>query len=124
MATLEEGTIFLKKKKKKLMTREDDPYKILQRLGDNAYKTEFSGDMNISSTFNVGDLAPYIEDEDERIEDLRENSLQMGEVDVKQVTQSNLLNHIKALVRIWPMVTYKHGTQGLGPSKSLLTWDP
>jgi len=34
-------------------------------VSDNAYKIELSGDMNISSTFDVGDLTPYIEDEDE-----------------------------------------------------------
>jgi len=34
--------------------------------------------MNIYATFNVGDLTPYIEDEDEGIEDLRANPLQGG----------------------------------------------
>jgi len=37
--------------------------------------------MNISTTFNVGDLSPYIEDEDEDIEDLRANALRGREVD-------------------------------------------
>jgi len=32
--------------------------------------------MNISATFNVGDLTPYIKDEDEGNEDLREISVQ------------------------------------------------
>jgi len=31
--------------------------------------------MNISATFNVGDLTPYIKDEDEGNEDLREISV-------------------------------------------------
>ena len=40
-------------------------YHIVQKVGDNAYKIELPGDMNISATFNVRDLPPYIEDEDE-----------------------------------------------------------
>ena len=79
--------------------------------------------MNTSATFNVGDLTPYIEDHDEGIKDLMENQLQGGKVDVKQATQSNLLNHIMTLVRIGPMVTYENGTLGLVPPKYLLTWE-
>jgi len=78
MAILKEGR-FLSRRKSKLMTRADDPYKIVQRVGDNAYKRELLGDMNISTTFNVEDLTPYIEDEDEGNEDLRENPLQGGD---------------------------------------------
>ena len=57
------------------MARGDDLYKIMQRVGDNAYKVELPSDMNISTTFNVGDLTSYIEDEDEDIGDLRANPL-------------------------------------------------
>jgi len=55
------------------MTRGDDPYKIVQKVGDNADKIELTGDMNILTAFNVGDLTPYIKDED-----LRANPLQGG----------------------------------------------
>jgi len=61
--------------KSKLMARGDDHYKIIQKVGDNAHKIELLRDMNISSTFNVGELTRYIEDEDESIEYLRENPL-------------------------------------------------
>jgi len=37
-------------------------------VGDNAYKVKLLGDMNISATFNVGDLTPCIEDEDKDLE--------------------------------------------------------
>jgi len=33
----------------------------VQKVGENAYKIELIGDMNISTKFNVGDLTPYIE---------------------------------------------------------------
>jgi len=53
--------------------------------------------MNIFITFNVGDLTPWIDNEDESHEDLRKNPLRRGgEVDAEQVAQDNLLNHIKA----------------------------
>ena len=48
----------------------------------------------------------------------------MNDSDAEQTTQSSPLNHIKALVHIWPMVTYENMTQVLGLSKPLLTWDP
>ena len=69
--------------KNKLIVRGDDPYKIVHNMGDNAYKVELPGDVSISATFNIGDLTPYIEDEDEDIGNLRANPLQGGEVDAE-----------------------------------------
>ena len=66
------------------MARGDDPHKIVQKVGDNAYKIELPDEMNIFTTFNVGDLTPYTEDKDEGREDLRANPLQW-EVDAEQV---------------------------------------
>ena len=43
------------------MARGDGPYLIVQIVGDNVYKIEFSGDMNIFATFNIAGLTPYIE---------------------------------------------------------------
>jgi len=80
------------------MARGNVPYKIVQIVGDNAYKVDLPGDMNISVTFNVGGLTPYIEDEDEDIGDLRVNPLQRGEVDADQTMRSNLLINIKAWI--------------------------
>ena len=64
---------FPSRRKSKLIAREDGPYKIVQKVGDKAYKIELLGDMNISTTFNVRDLTPYIEDDKEGYEDLRAN---------------------------------------------------
>jgi len=66
------------RRKSKLMARGDGPYKIMQRVRDNAYKIELPSDMNISTRFNVRGLTPYIEDEDEGHKDLRANPLQVG----------------------------------------------
>ena len=66
----------------------------MQKMGDNAYKVELPADMNISATFNVGDLTCYIEDDDEDIQDLRANPLQGGEVDAEQTMRPNLVNNV------------------------------
>ena len=66
------------RRKSKLMTRRCGLYKIVQRVGDNAYEIELPDDINIFSTFTVGDLTPYIEDDDEGHEYLRANPLQRG----------------------------------------------
>jgi len=47
-------------------------------VGENAYEIELLGVMNISATFDVGDLTPHIEDEDANTEELRANPLWGG----------------------------------------------
>jgi len=66
------------------MTRGDGPYEIMQKVGDNAYKIELAGEMNIPATFIVRDLTPCIEDEDEGHEDLRANPPWGSGVDVSK----------------------------------------
>jgi len=63
---------FPSKRKNKLLVRGDGPHKVRE----NAYKTELLGDMQVSNTFNVRDLTPYFEDDEEHNEDLRANPLQ------------------------------------------------
>lgn len=65
------------------MARGDGPFKVLAKVGANAYKLELPGDMTVSATFNVGDLSPYIEDEID-FGDLRANPLKEGEDDAGQ----------------------------------------
>lgn len=54
---------FPHKRKSKLMPRADGPFKVLEKVNDNAYKLELPGDYGVSATFNIKDLSPYIEDE-------------------------------------------------------------
>ncbi|CAL2257294.1 unnamed protein product [Prunus armeniaca] len=49
----------------KLKPRADGPFKVLRRVGDNAYKIELPGNYGVSATFNVADLSPYHGSEDE-----------------------------------------------------------
>ncbi|GJX89808.1 hypothetical protein Tco_0343134 [Tanacetum coccineum] len=74
------------------MPRGDGPYKVLERIGDNAYKLELPGDSKISATFNVGDLSPYFEDSP--LEDLMTNSSEPGGVDAGALGLPNPMNLI------------------------------
>ena len=70
---------FPNERKSKLAPRGDGPFKVLQKVGDNAYKLELLGTYDVSATFNVADLIPYLavdEDLDSWL-----NPFQEGEVD-------------------------------------------
>ena len=55
------------------MPRSDALFQILQKVGPNAYKVDLPGDYGVSATFNVADLGPYYDENDE-ISSLRSNS--------------------------------------------------
>ena len=71
---------FPSKRKSKIMPRSKGPFEILEQIDPNAYKVDLPEDYRISSTFNVADLRPYV-DESEEIPSLRSNSSQPGEDD-------------------------------------------
>ena len=52
-------------RKSKLMHRADGPFKILEKINDNAYKLELPPEFGVSPTFNISDLKPYLGEEDE-----------------------------------------------------------
>ncbi|GKF35111.1 hypothetical protein Tco_0108311, partial [Tanacetum coccineum] len=62
----------------KLQPRADGPFRVLKRINDNAYKIDLLGTYNVSATFNVADLSPYVtdseDDEDEEIHDVEQDS--------------------------------------------------
>ena len=37
----------------------DGPFQVLERINDNAYKLDLSGEYNINATFNVFGLSPF-----------------------------------------------------------------
>ena len=69
---------FPTRRKSKLMARGAVPFKVLAKVGANAYKLELPGDMAVLATFDAGDLSPYIKDEID-FRDLRANLLKGGE---------------------------------------------
>ena len=79
MDSFEKGR-FPSKRKSKLMPRSDGPFEIIEKVGPNAYKVDLPGDYGVSATFNVADLSPYF-DEDEELPSLRSNSHLAGEND-------------------------------------------
>jgi hypothetical protein len=56
---------FLELRKSKLMPRADGPFKIIEKINDNAYKIELPPEFEVSPTFNISDLKPYLGEEDE-----------------------------------------------------------
>ncbi|XP_074303002.1 uncharacterized protein LOC141637417 [Silene latifolia] len=79
---------FPSKRKNKLMPRADGPFKILECYGSNAYKLELPSEYGgVSATFNVGDLSPYLEDEDLR-EQCVKRSIGKDSVEMKLIEHS------------------------------------
>jgi len=68
---------FPSKRKSKIMPRSDGPFEIMEKVGPNAYKVNLPGEYGVSATFNVADLSPYFE-ENEEIPSLRSNSNSLG----------------------------------------------
>ncbi len=75
-------------RKSKLMPRADGPFKVLERINDNAYKLDLPADFGVSPTFNIADLRPYFGENDEL--ESRMTQIQEGEDD-EDITTMNTL---------------------------------
>jgi hypothetical protein len=51
---------FKELQKSKLIPRAAGPFKIIEKINDNAYKLELSPEFGVSPTFNIADLNPYL----------------------------------------------------------------
>jgi hypothetical protein len=67
-------------RKYKLMIWADGPFKVLEKINENAYKLDLPTDFGVSPTFNIADLKPYLGEEDEL--ESRTTQMQEGEDDV------------------------------------------
>jgi hypothetical protein len=56
---------FLDLRKSNLMPRVAGPFKVLEKINDNAYKLELPHEFRVSATFNISDSKPYLGEEDE-----------------------------------------------------------
>ena len=57
---------FLEHRISKLLPRGDGPFQVIKRINNNTYQLDLHGEYNISATFNVADLSPFIADTDLR----------------------------------------------------------
>ncbi|KAL3577644.1 hypothetical protein D5086_019148 [Populus alba] len=80
MKKLHDKGRFPSKHKSKLMPRVNGPFRIVEKMNNNAYEADLPGNYNISPTFNVKDLTLYLNDVDNF--DLRTNHSQPGVDDV------------------------------------------
>ena len=69
---------FPKERKSKLMHRIYGPFQILKKINDNAYQLDLQGKYDISLSFNVSDLSPFLVDDP----DLWTNPFEEGGNDV------------------------------------------
>jgi len=81
----------------------------LNGVGDDAYKLKLSRDMNVSATFNVDDVASYVE---KNFKDLRESPSQEG-----------MLMHTKPQTNFW-IVPHPHQHPNLSPLVKNTTISP
>ena len=72
------------------MPRADGPFRVLQRIGENAYKIELPGDYGVSATFNVSNLSPYYEDQEHQV-DLGASLHQPVKIDTGVSNKPNLI---------------------------------
>jgi hypothetical protein len=68
---------FSELRKSKLMPRAAGPFKIIEKINNNAYKLELPHEFGVSPTFNLTDLKPYLREKNKLAS--RTTSLQDGE---------------------------------------------
>ena len=84
---------FPAQRRSKMLPRGDGPFQVLDRINDNAYNLDLSGEYNVSATFNVSDLSPFDADSD-----LRTNPFQEGgsDADIKEEQTNGPITRARA----------------------------
>ena len=84
----------------KLKPKADGPFKVLKKIGKNAYEIELPKDYRVSPTFNVADLSPFYNHDDETNKNLRTSLFQPGEIDtgVSNLLQSAHMDHTDNMI--------------------------
>jgi hypothetical protein len=82
-------------RKSKLMSHSADPFKILAKINDNAYKLVLPPEFGVSPNFNISDLHPYLGEEDEMPS--RTMSMQEGEDDESINTSYTIIPSVEIL---------------------------
>jgi hypothetical protein len=75
--------------------RDDGPFKVLDRINDNAYKLELRAYFGVSPIFHIADLKPYLGKEDEL--ESRTTQMREGEDDTTTpVAQQGAMTRARA----------------------------
>ena len=85
---------FSEQRKSKLHPRGYGSFQVLERINDNAYKVDLSGEYGVSVTFNVSDLSLF--DVRNDFQHLRTNVFQEWDNDVGIQAQHHEINDVKA----------------------------
>ena len=89
---------FPAQRKSKLMPRGDGPFRVLERVNDNAYKLDLPGEYGVSATFNIADLSPF-----DAGSDSRTNPIEKGGDDVTQRAEENWMLKYPLVMTLGPM---------------------
>ncbi|KAL4348585.1 hypothetical protein GQ457_17G008700 [Hibiscus cannabinus] len=92
---------FPSRRKTKLDPRRDEPFQVLERINDNAYRIDLPGEYNVSSSFNVADLSPF------DISDSRSNPFEEGGNDTCTKAQDQAHEHDGLTFPLGPMTRAK-----------------
>jgi hypothetical protein len=77
-------------RKSKLLPRADGPFKVLEKINDNAYKLELPVDFRVSPTFNIADLKSYLGEEDELESRITQMQEREDDEDISSINTSTL----------------------------------
>jgi hypothetical protein len=107
-------------RKSKLMPRADGPFKVLERINDNAYKLDLPVHFGVSSAFYIADLKPYLGENDEL--ESRMTQMQEGEDD-EDITTNDTSTLTPASTSPTPLgpITRAHAHQLTHQVSSLLS---
>ena len=81
---------FPQKRRNKLSERGDGPFRVLERINDNAYKIELPEEYGIHATFNVADLKLFERADEQEADRLKDQPAEGGGDDKDVETRTNL----------------------------------
>ena len=108
-------------RKSKLMPRADGPFKVLEKINDNAYKLELPADFTVSPSFNVADLTPYLGEDDEFSS--RTTSIQEGGDDEDIATAIGPVTRARARQLNYQVLSFLADSSNINEHMILPKWD-
>ena len=94
---------FPRQRRSKLLPQGDEPFQIVEKINDNAYRLDLPGEYEVSATFNVTDLTPF----DAECADLRANPFQEEEDDMDPETSQRTTATCTTKVPFGPLTRTK-----------------